>query len=146
MIKDFCKKYEQRPLSFEEIQIIKEYEKKDRIDYENTLISLQILLFRLNKENRNLLIAMAIGDGCVQSNKQLKISHSWKQYAYLKYKQLNRIYILHSNPNTAFKVEEYYIHLKKTIEKDHVRVIPSLETIITILKENNTHITSNSQK
>ena len=53
MIKDFCKKYEQRPLSFEEIQIIKEYEKKDRIDYENTLISLQILLFRLNKENRN---------------------------------------------------------------------------------------------
>ena len=65
---------------------------------------------------------------------------------YLKYKQLNRIYILHSNPNTAFKVEEYYIHLKKTIEKDHVRVIPSLETIITILKENNTHITSNSQK
>ena len=42
---------------------------------------------RLNKENRNLLIAMTIGDGCVQSNKQLKISHSWKQYAYLKYKQ-----------------------------------------------------------
>ena len=42
---------------------------------------------RLNKENRNLLIAMAIGDGYVQSNKQLKISHSWKQYAYLKYKQ-----------------------------------------------------------
>ena len=38
------------------------------------------------------------------------------------------------------------IMLKKTIEKDHVRVIPSLETIITILKENNTHITSNSQK
>ena len=43
---------------------------------------------RLNKENRNLLIAIAIGDSCVQKNKQLKINHSWKQYAYLKYKEI----------------------------------------------------------
>lgn len=42
---------------------------------------------RINKENRNLLIAFCIGDGCAQANGQLKCNHSWKQLAYIQYKQ-----------------------------------------------------------
>ena len=42
---------------------------------------------RVNKENRNLLIALSIGDGCVQKNGQIRVNHSWKQYAYVNYKR-----------------------------------------------------------
>ena len=103
MIKDFCKKYEQRPLSFEEIQIIKEYEKKDRIDYENTLISLQILLFRLNKENRNSktqildivkFMNVNFSEDLIRfftDNNTLSISTLLELYEYIEYKSFDNI-------------------------------------------------------
>ena len=39
----------------------------------------KILKDRLNENGRNLLIATALGDGCINKQGQLRINHSWKQ-------------------------------------------------------------------
>ena len=47
----------------------------------------KILKNRLNENGRNLLIAAALGDGCISKQGQMLINHSWKQYEYCKWKQ-----------------------------------------------------------
>ena len=41
---------------------------------------------RQNKLSRNLLIAFALGDGCISRVGQMKTNHSWKQYKYVLWK------------------------------------------------------------
>ena len=41
---------------------------------------------KINKESRNLLIALCLGDGTIYSNNVMKLSHSLKQEDYLKWK------------------------------------------------------------
>lgn len=41
---------------------------------------------KLNKDSRNLLIALLIGDGTISSNKVFKLSHGYKQKEYLEWK------------------------------------------------------------
>lgn len=52
----------------------------------------KILHSRLNNNSRNLLIALALGDGCVTKDGAIYVNHSWKQYAYSKwlYKTLKK--------------------------------------------------------
>lgn len=45
----------------------------------------KILKNRLNNNGRNLLIAVALGDGCISKTGQLKVNHSWKQYKYVEW-------------------------------------------------------------
>lgn len=45
----------------------------------------KILKNRLNNNGRNLLIAVALGDGCISKSGQLKVNHSWKQYKYVEW-------------------------------------------------------------
>ena len=47
----------------------------------------KILKNRLNENGRNLLIAIALGDGCINKQGQMLINHSWKQYEYCKWKR-----------------------------------------------------------
>lgn len=51
---------------------------------------MKILKNRLNSIGRNLLIAVAIGDGCISKKGQILINHSWKQkdYCYWLYSLL----------------------------------------------------------
>lgn len=48
-------------------------------------MSNKILHSRLNKNGRNLLIALSLGDGCIQKDGAIQVRHSWKQYAYTKW-------------------------------------------------------------
>lgn len=41
---------------------------------------------KINKESRNLLIAMLLGDGTISNNYVFKLSHGYKQLEYLKWK------------------------------------------------------------
>ena len=41
---------------------------------------------KINKESRNLLIALCLGDGTISSNNVMKLSHSINQEDYLKWK------------------------------------------------------------
>ena len=47
----------------------------------------KILKDRLNENGRNLLIAAALGDGCISKQGQLLINHSWKQREYCIWKR-----------------------------------------------------------
>ena len=47
----------------------------------------KILKDRLNENGRNLLIATALGDGCINKQGQLRINHSWKQREYCIWKR-----------------------------------------------------------
>lgn len=47
---------------------------------------MKILKDRQNKRSRNLLIAFALGDGCISKTGQMKTNHSWKQYKYALWK------------------------------------------------------------
>ena len=47
----------------------------------------KILKDRLNENGRNLLIATALGDGCINKQGQLLVNHSWKQREYCIWKR-----------------------------------------------------------
>lgn len=47
----------------------------------------KILKDRLNENGRNLLIAAALGDGCINKEGQILINHSWKQRDYCLWKR-----------------------------------------------------------
>ena len=48
-------------------------------------MSNKILHSRINKNSRNLLIALSLGDGCITKDGAIYVNHSWKQYGYSKW-------------------------------------------------------------
>ena len=88
---------------------------------------------KINKESRNLLIALAIGDGTICSNNVMKLSHSIEQEEYLKWK----INLLNKNglKNNGIK---YYIsksgyNLGKKVCYTQLSIIPFIKLLRKIM-------------
>lgn len=66
---------------------------------------------KFNKESRNLLIALLLGDGTISNNYVFKIAHSEKQKDYLewKIKQLNNYGIRNNGVKSYIKTREYSV-------------------------------------
>ena len=64
---------------------------------------------KLNKESRNLLIGLLLGDGTISNNNVFKIAHSEKQKSYLewKIKQLQNHGIRNNGIKTYIKKNGY---------------------------------------
>lgn len=84
---------------------------------------------KINKESRNLLIAMLLGDGTICSNYVFKLSHGDKQKEYLewKIKQLNE----HGIRNNGLKsyTSTCGFNLGKTVYYTQLSVIPFIKTL-----------------
>lgn len=84
---------------------------------------------KINKESRNLLIAMLLGDGTICSNYVFKLSHGDKQKEYLewKIKQLNE----HGIRNSGLKsyTSTCGFNLGKTVYYAQLSVIPFIKTL-----------------
>lgn len=84
---------------------------------------------KINKESRNLLIAMLLGDGTICSNYVFKLSHGDKQKEYLewKIKQLDE----HGIRNNGLKsyTSTCGFNLGKTVYYTQLSVIPFIKTL-----------------
>lgn len=84
---------------------------------------------KINKESRNLLIAMLLGNGTICSNYVFKLSHGDKQKEYLewKIKQLNE----HGIRNNGLKsyTSTCGFNLGKTVYYTQLSVIPFIKTL-----------------
>lgn len=88
---------------------------------------------KINKESRNLLIALCLGDGTICSNNVMKLSHGIEQEDYLKWKinLLNQ----HGLKNNGIK---YYIsscgyNTGKTVCYTQLRIIPFIKMLRKIM-------------
>lgn len=88
---------------------------------------------KINKDSRNLLIALTIGDGTISNNNVLKLSHCIEQEEYLKWKidQLNSCGL----KNTGIK---YYTSTKgfnvgKTVCYTQLSIIPFIKLLRKIM-------------
>lgn len=71
---------------------------------------------KINKEHRNLIIAMSIGDGHITKTGQLCLRHSTKQREYIKYKHniLTKIYKAHWFEGTDINGYSYITSKSRT--------------------------------
>lgn len=91
---------------------------------------------RLSKIDRDLLIAMSIGDGCVTKTGQLMMNHCEAQEEYLRYKANLIKKVLHSDVR---KSKSYHKQCKKDIVQFHLvtRRVKFLKILRKVLYPNN---------
>ena len=91
---------------------------------------------RLSKKDRDLLIAMCFGDGCINTNGQLMINHCEQQEDYLKYKASLIKKILASDVR---KSKSFHKQLQRDVVQVHLssRRVKFLKVLRKVLYPNN---------
>lgn len=86
---------------------------------------------KINKESRDLLIALCIGNGTISNNNVLKLSHSIKQEEYLKWKikQLNNCGLR----NCGIKSSTAGFNKGKTVCYTQLNIIPFIKLLRKIM-------------
>lgn len=86
---------------------------------------------KINKESRDLLIALCIGNGTISNNNVLKLSHSIKQEEYLKWKikQLNNCGLR----NCGIKSSTTGFNKGKTVCYTQLNIIPFIKLLRKIM-------------
>jgi len=84
---------------------------------------------KINKESRNLLIAMLLGDGTVSNNNVFKLSHCIQQKEYLewKIKQLNNCGLRNNGVKEYISVCGY--NVGKTVLYSQLNIIPFVKVL-----------------
>lgn len=88
---------------------------------------------KINKESRNLLIALLLGDGTISNNNVLKLAHCIEQEDYLKWKieQLNNCGLKNNGLKYYVSVKGY--NIGKTVCYTQLSVIPFIKLLRKIM-------------
>lgn len=88
---------------------------------------------KINKESRNLLIALLLGDGTISNNNVLKLSHCIEQEDYLKWKiqQLNNCGLKNNGLKHYVSVKGF--NIGKTVCYTQLSVIPFIKLLRKIM-------------
>ena len=88
---------------------------------------------KINKESRNLLIALVIGDGTISNNNVLKLSHCIEQEDYLKWKikQLNDCGLKNNGINYYTSTKGF--NIGRTVCYTQLSIIPFIKLLRKIM-------------
>ncbi len=88
---------------------------------------------KINKESRNLLIALLLGDGTISNNNVLKLSHCIEQEDYLKWKikQLNNYGL--KNNGIKYYISKKGYNTNKTVCYTQLNTIPFIKLLRKIM-------------